>query len=167
MNLGNAKFPLGSAKIWRGLDIFKKSIGGTAWECPYFDISSDLPLMYESINQLNIETLYRVRLLQSMVNIPPHTDDNEDRWSIRGFLHYTDTKSQWYFTRPNGGEKTYANLPSNIQWFGYNDKHAWHGTDYNPDHKKILIQLYYGGSIEESILQSNIETYKDYVIEYK
>jgi hypothetical protein len=81
-------------------------------------------------------------------------------------LHYTDTKSQWYFTRPGGSEKTYATLPSGMQWFGYNDKHAWHGTDYNPEHKKILIQLYFRGSIDQTILQSNIETYKNYIIEY-
>ena len=167
MNLGNSKTPVGSTKVWRGLDIFKKVIGNrTAWECPYFDISSDLPLMYDSIIRLNIKTLYRVRLLQSLVKIDPHTDDNADQWKIRGLLHYTDAKPQWYFTRPKGGEKTYATLPSNMQWFGYNDKHAWHGTDYNPDHKKILIQLYFYGSIDEAILQSNIKTYKDYIIDY-
>jgi hypothetical protein len=165
-NLITSKAPVGTNEVWRGLDIFTKPIGRTAWECPYVDISSDLPLMYESISQLNIKTLYRVRLLQSLVKVDAHTDDNADQWNIRGFLHYTDTRPQWYFTRPNGGEKTYATLPSNVQWFAYNDKHALHGTDFNPDHKKILIQLYFRGSIDETMLQSNIETYKDFTIEY-
>lgn len=166
MNLVNSKTPVGSNEVWRGLDIFKKLTGRTSWECPYFDISVDLPLMYASIGQLNIDTLYRVRLLQSLVKIDAHTDDNTDQWKIRGFLHYTDTNPQWYFTRPSSSDKIYAKLPNNIQWFGYNDKHTWHGTDFNPEHKKILIQLYFYGSIDETVLQSNIETYKDYIIEY-
>lgn len=166
MNLTTSKTPVGSNEVWRGLDIFKKPTGRTSWECPYFDISSDLPVMHKSIDQLNIKTLYRVRLLQSLIDIDAHTDDNTDQWKIRGLLHYTDTKSQWYFTRPEGKERTYASLPSNVQWFGYNDKHAWHGTDYNPEHTKILIQLYFRESIDETVLQSNIETYKDYIIEY-
>lgn len=166
-NLLDSKAALGSNNIWRGLDIFKKLTGRTSWECPYVDISSDLPAMYASINQLNIKTLYRVRLLQSLVAVNAHTDDSTDQWKIRGFLYYTDSKSQWYFTRPNDPERTYATLPSNVQWFAYNDKHAWHGTDFNPEHKKILIQLYFKESIDETIIQSNIETYKDYTIEYK
>ena len=166
MNLTTSKTPLGSNRAWRGLDIFKKPTGRTSWECPYFDISSDLPVMHKSIDQLNIKTLYRVRLLQSLIDIDAHTDDNTDQWKIRGLLHYTDTKSQWYFTRPEGNKRTYATLPSNVQWFGYNDKHAWHGTDYNPEHTKILIQLYFRESIDKTVLQSNIETYKDYIIEY-
>ena len=166
MNLPNSKMPVGSSEVWRGLDIFKRPAGRTSWECPYFDISSDLPLMYESIIQLNIKTLYRVRLLQSLTDIAAHTDDNTDQWKIRGLLYYTDSKPQWYFTRPNSSEKIYATLPSNVQWFGYNDKHAWHGTDFNSEHKKILIQLYFSRPIDEAIVQSNIETYKNYIIEY-
>jgi hypothetical protein len=166
MNLVTSTTPLGPNKVWRSLDIFKKGTSGVSYTCPYIDISTILPSMYNSILQLNIKTLYRVRLLQSLTDVEPHTDDNTDRWKIRGFLHYTDTKSQWYFTRPNDSVRTYAQLPPNVQWFSYNDRCAWHGTDYNSEHKKILIQLYFYGSIDETILQTNIETYKDYTIEY-
>jgi hypothetical protein len=167
MNLSNSKAPVGTSEVWRGLDIFKRNIGRTSWECPYVDISSELPLMYQSIARLNIKTLYRVRLLQSLIDVNPHTDDSTDQWKIRGLLYYTDTKPQWYFTRPDDPERTYATLPGNVQWFAYNDKHAWHGTDFNPEHKKILIQLYFKESFDQTVIQSNIETYKDYLIEYK
>jgi hypothetical protein len=166
MNVANSKALVGSNNVWRGLDIFKKWAIPTSYTCPYIDISSTLPMMYNSILKLNIKTLYRVRLLQSLINVDPHTDDNADQWKIRGYLYYTDTKSQWYFTKPSSKERTYAKLPNDVHWFCYNDKHAWHGTDFNSDHKKILIQLYYVGSIDETILQSNIETYKDYIIDY-
>jgi hypothetical protein len=165
INQIDSKSPLGSKNVWRGLDIFKKPIGNTSWTCPYVDISSTLPQMYKSILQLNIKSLYRVRLLQSLCDISSHTDDNKDCWNIRGYLHYTDTKSQWYFTKPSSKERTYARLPSNVHWFSYNDKHAWHGTDYDPTHKKILIQLYFFEPINE-IIQSNINTYRDYTIDY-
>jgi hypothetical protein len=165
MNVANSKAPVGSNNIWRGLDIFKRWNMHTSYTCPYIDISSLLPVMYNSILQLNIKTLYRVRLLQSLIDVDAHTDDNADRWKLRGYLYYTDTKSQWYFTKPLSKERTYARLPSGVHWFGYNDKNAWHGTDYNPAHKKILIQLYFFESVDK-IIQSNINTYQDYIIDY-
>jgi hypothetical protein len=165
MNIPDSKSPVGSNDTWIGLDIFKHWNYPTAWECPYVDISKELPLMYSSFKNLNIRSLYKVRLLQSIIDIKPHSDDNADNWKIRGYLHYTDPNPQWYFTRPGDVTKTYAKLPTDTQWFAYNDKYAWHGSDYNPNHKKILIQLYFFESVDK-LVKSNIETYKDYIIEY-
>lgn len=165
MNIANSKAPIGASNIWLGLDIFNPQNRPTAWECPYVDISKDLPVMYNSFKNLNIQSLYKVRLLQSLTDVRPHSDDNSDNWKIRGYLHYTDPDPQWYFTRPSTTIKTYATMPVDTQWFAYNDKYAWHGSDYNPNHKKILIQLYFVESVE-NLVRSNIETYKDYTIEY-
>jgi hypothetical protein len=165
VNLVNSLSPVGSNDVWVGLDIFSKWDFKLSWDCPYYDISNDLPAMRESINQLNLKTLYRVRLIQSMVDVEAHTDNDTDRWNIRGYLHYTSTQPQWYFTKPHDTIRTYSTMPSDLQWFGYNDKYAWHGSDYDPNHKKILIQLFFLENVN-NLVQDNINLYKEYTIEY-
>jgi hypothetical protein len=165
VNIVNSRSPVGSNNVWVGLDIFSKWNLKVSWDCPYYDISNDLPVMRESIDRLNLKTLYRVRLIQSMVDVEAHTDNNTDRWNIRGYLHYTSTQPQWYFTKPRDTIKTYSTMPNDLQWFGYNDKYAWHGSDYDPNHKKILIQLFFLENVN-NLIQDNINVYKEYTIEY-
>jgi hypothetical protein len=104
-------------------------------------------------------------LITSLQNILSHTDDSVDKWSIRAYFHYTDLRSQWYFTKPHdiNGTRQYLHLPNETNWFAYNDKHCWHGTDYNPDCPKILLQVF---SLRNnlSLVNNSIEKYKDYTI---
>lgn len=157
---------VGSNNIWNGLDIIKMSTGFTFWEAPYYDIKKDLPKMYDLIMSID-PTAFRVRLVQSTTNIVAHTDDDRDKWNIRALLHYTSDTSQWYFTEPNvpNGKRTYLKIPENTNWFVYNDKHAWHGTDYDPNNKKILLQIYSFYS-KTDLVEQGIKKYKDFVIEF-
>lgn len=166
VNRSESAAKVGSTNVWQGLDIYKRSGMETAWDCPYFDISAELPMMYQLIKNLGIRSLYRVRLIQSKIDIGLHTDDNRDEWKIRGFLRYTSDKSQWYFSKPHGTERTYITLPESTNWFSYNDKHAWHGTDYDPEHKKILVQLFFLEPVSNDLISSSIEMYKPYTIEF-
>jgi hypothetical protein len=56
-------------------------------------------------------------------------------------------------------------MPDETMWFAYNDGLSWHGSDYDPDHKKILIQLYFKGDVSD-VIEHSIEKYKDYIIEF-
>lgn len=165
MNFNGSRSKIGDSNIWRGLDIFKVGNIPTSWECPYFDIRNTLPLLYEAIRNLKIRSLYRVRLLQSISDIGSHSDDNNDTWKVRAFLYYPSTVPQWYFTKPNDTERVYIDLPESTNWFAYNDKHAWHGTDYDPENKKILLQLYFLEPIDD-LIKSSIEIYKPYTISF-
>ena len=160
--------PIGQSNIWVGLDIYKKYHGQTLWNAPYYDIRERLPIMFNAIESI-CPFIYRARVLQSKTNIIAHTDDNTDRWNIRALLYPPDAKSQWYFTRPNDpmGERTYINMPDDTNWFVYNDKHAWHGTDYNPENKKILLQLFLFNSLTINELMEKSKTkYSEYIIEF-
>jgi len=98
-----------------------------------------------------------------------HSDDSADRWSIRAFMHYPSTEQQWYFTKPNNrdGERTYLRMPNDTNWFTYNDKNTWHGTDYDSSKPKILLQLYSKYVVtDDDLIQRSFSKYKDYVIEY-
>jgi hypothetical protein len=56
-------------------------------------------------------------------------------------------------------------MPNDTNWFMYNDKYSWHGTDYDPENKKILLQIYSVYSKKELLEKSRIK-YKDYVVEF-
>jgi hypothetical protein len=158
--------PVGANNIWIGLDIYKKIDGRTAWEAPFYDIKNSLPNMYNSILAVD-PSMFKARLIQSIIPVHSHTDDNFDKWNIRAFLHNPSKIPQWYFTQPDDstGARSYLKMPDDTNWFTYNDKYAWHGTDYDPENKKILLQIYSFYSRQELISRSTIK-YKDYVIEF-
>lgn len=165
-NTAFSKADVGASKVWRGMDIYSSGYIKTAWSAPLVDISSELPNLYNTCSTLPFDGVFRVRLISSSAPIPAHTDDNLDRWSIRAYFHYTDTKDQWYFTRPHdlNGERHYFHVPDETNWFAYSDKHCWHGTDYDPEHPKILLQVY-SVAHNKQLLANNADKYKDYLIE--
>lgn len=170
MNVNSSVASVGSSNIWKGIDVYRKVPGITAWDAPYYDIKNELPNMYKTIEELQNTGLciYQVRLISSLLDVSAHTDDNLDRWSYRSYFHYTAPKSQWYFTKPGDkdGDRKYIKLPDNNQWFAYNDMNCWHGTDYDSEHPKILAQLYVADQrVATAIAHTNIEKYKDYTIE--
>lgn len=159
--------PIGSNDTWTGLDIYVKYNVNMPYTAPYFDIKEHLPNMFNQLSNI-APNLYRVRLLQSHVNILSHTDNNTDLWNLRAFLQNTDAFTQWYFTKPHEsfGERTYINMPSDTNWFMYNDKHCWHGTDYDPNSKKILLQAFCFGTPMNGLLDRSSIKYKEYTLEY-
>ena len=155
----------GATNIWKGLDIFSKNKYKTAWDAPLIDISNTLPKLYNLCATLPIQNVYRVRLVSSLESFDSHTDDNIDKWSIRAYFHYTDTKDQWYFTKPNDvlGSRHYYHCPKDTNWFAYNDKHCWHGTDFDSKHPKILLQIFSFGNNDE-LINASIEKYNRYTV---
>jgi len=105
--------------------------------------------------------------VQSQKNFGAHTDDNRNVWYIRAYLHYTSSKSQWYFTKPHDsrGNRTYIELPEETNWFAYNDLNCWHGTDFDPNNKKILLQVF-GNYTPPSLIEQSINKYKNYTIDF-
>jgi hypothetical protein len=153
------------SNLWNGLDIFSRWNIKTVWQCPYVDISNNLPLLHNSILKLSttIPSLFKVRLLESLGDFVAHSDTGKDFWEIRGYFYYTDTSPQWYFTRPNDTNRIYPQFPKETQWFSYNDRFIHHGTDFNKNHKKILIQLFFIREPKELITLGS-KTYKEYTI---
>lgn len=158
---------VGSDNIWTGIDIYKKYGNRMPYDAPYVDIEHILPKMYKAILSVSPD-VYRVRLLQSQINITSHTDDDRDRWNIRAFFYGDKAKDQWYFTKPydSAGERTYIKMPPNTNWFMYNDKHCWHGTDYDPSNKKILLQLFCIDPKLSNLIDTSTQKYKEYTLEY-
>lgn len=164
-NWAGSLTPVNSADLWDGIDIFSLN-NSAAWTAPEVDIRDVLPNFYNKLVSL-IPGISRVRLVSSKLPFGAHSDDNLDTWVIRGFL-CPKNFSKWYFTRPQDpkGQRSYILLPEDTMWFAYNDKHCWHGTEYDSDNKKILIQLTFSADIKD-ILHRSMEKYKDYTINYE
>lgn len=158
--------------VWKGLDLYHNDYDNDPllWDAPFVNISKKLPILYDCILEVaSVFPMQCIRLAQSQLDITSHTDNNIDVWEIRGYLYHPSKKSQWYFTRPRDvlGERHYMELPETTQWFAYNDKRCWHGTDFDSEYKKILIQLFPKNIPEkttELIAKSGMQKYKDYTI---
>lgn len=159
--------PIGSDDIWTGIDIYNKYNNTMPYTAPYVDIEHALPNMYKALLSISTD-VYRVRLLQSQTNILAHTDNNKDRWNIRAFLYGDTAPNQWYFTKPydSHGERTYIKMPTDTNWFMYNDKYCWHGTDFEPNHKKILIQVFCIDPKLTKLIDNGTQKYKEYTLEF-
>lgn len=166
MNTKLSLTPVGASDLWIGLDIIKKTSFSPSWSAPFFDIKDALPNLYDTLKSI-IPSATLIRLVQSQTSFASHTDDNMQVWPLRAYLHYTSKKSQWYFTKPNdmNGARTYATLPPDTNWFAYNDRDAWHGTDFDPDNKKILLQVfgYYAG---KDLIERSINKYKKHTVNF-
>lgn len=167
-NQGSAVSPENAPKVWIGLDMFDRWTGGSAWQAPIFEAEHLFPKMFKTIFDLNLPSLYRVRFITSLIPIPGHSDDQADRWNIRAFIHHPSTENQWYFNNPGDrdGVRKYLRMPEDSNWFAYNDKYSWHGTDYDPEKPKILMQLYSKYvTTDDDLIQRSFAKFKDYTIE--
>lgn len=154
--------------VWIGLDIFKTEMTDKLdYQAPFHEIQLSLPNMYKLLTNIHPD-IHTIRLCQSRMNIPAHTDNHQDQWHLRSFLHYTGNKQQWYFTKPFNmlGKRTYINIPSDTNWFMYHDKNCWHGTDYDPENTKILLQIFTLGHYDD-LYKKSITKYHDYTINYE
>jgi len=169
-NIATSKLKVGGESPWWGMDIYYNHIElQPAWDAPIVNIQKDLPMLYKQVSTLPFKGVYRVRLMMSISDIVPHTDDDADSWSVRYMFHYTDPYPQWFFTLPGGNEDTKQifKLPEETNWFAYNDKYCWHGTTRNPIHPKILMQVFIPltyGKKHLPLVQSSIEKYKDFTV---
>jgi hypothetical protein len=156
---------IGTSDIWQGIDIFTAGDTVTAWHAPLVDIKDTLPELYKTCATLPFKNVYRVRLIESLKYVDAHTDDGLHKWSIRAYFHYTDTKPQWYFTKPDDaqGHRHYFALPAETNWFAYNDKNCFHGTDYDAEHPKVLLQVYAIDS-PTVLVYNSMAKYKEHTI---
>jgi hypothetical protein len=166
VGVNNSKADPGNDNLWIGLDIYSMYDLDLEWHAPFYDIKNELPELYHDIQNLPFTGMFKVRIIQSITDITPHTDSNIDRWVVRALLHCTDPTPQWYFVKPNNelADKQFLILPNDTNWFSYNDRYCWHGTIFRKDHPKFLLQIYMLDNPTDLINRS-IERYKDFTID--
>ena len=158
--------PLGKSDLWKSLDIFRSNKHNTIWDGPYFDIKEALPKMYSSILKLpfNVNT---VRIISSVQEVLPHSDNGTDQWEVRAFLRCENPSKEWFFTPRNLPEqKIFIKMPNDTNWFAYNDKFCFHGSHVNTEIPKLLIQIFYDGNLDELVKNLSLTKYSKYTINF-
>jgi hypothetical protein len=155
---------LGRNDIWIGMDIYQTRFAEkrTLWQSPYIDISQKLPKMHQQCLDLPFLNINCVRIVKSLINFKPHSDDGLNTWRIRSMFHHPWKEQQWSFSLPEGNKLLPLNLPEETNWFSYNDKHCWHATAYNPDKEKLLVIV--DGFVPPALLIKSQEKYKNFVL---
>jgi len=156
--------------LWQGMEIYSTSESVPGWLAPVVDIKEKLPNFYKTISTLPIDKVVRVTLVQSLRDFRPHRDADQDRWSFRANFYVTSPIPQFYVTTPGTPteqfDKKFINLPTETNWFAYNDMKCRHGSDYHFDYPKILLQVMTKPTANNTkIINRSIEKYKNYTIE--
>lgn len=168
-NHSEAQLKLGKTVVWNAVEIFDPDTNSIDTSTrPIVDIREKLPRMYDSLMSLkqNFEGEMVVSFIESNYPIRGHTDFNKPGyWMLRSFFYYPALTQQWFFQRMREPEskKTYINMPAGITWFAFDDGVCWHGTDFDPERKKILIKIY--GKPSKALIENNIKKYQGYVLD--
>lgn len=127
---------------WTGFDVMVTDRYYTVYKAPVIDLETLYPSLYNQLDQaLFGYNVAGVRFCQSQAPFAAHKDNFLSSWSLRCLMHYQD-ESQWYYERLDRTDRRRLRLPKETNWWAYLDGKCLHGTEFNPDAKKILVQVY-------------------------
>ena len=155
---------LGQHTGWKGIEIINRKPNN--WSAPFVDIKTLLPKMYNQLANLPIPDVQIVRVLSAQGDIPLHQDSGFPLWEIRAFLKCQDPSIEWYFTANHDKQtKVPLRMPTETNWFTWEDSKCYHGTRKLIIYPKFLIVLVYDGVLPEDLAKRSFEKYKEYAID--
>lgn len=125
-----------------GFDVYKHERALTDYDAVKIDMESLWPEFYQELMDMIPVEPYVVRFVMSTGDFPAHTDNAFRNWQLRSLFYHPDPNPQWYFTDLDGERKEFLRMPEQTNWFAYLDGACKHGTHYNPEHPKILLQIF-------------------------
>lgn len=147
-----------------GFDILRTPGFFPTYAAPLCNLDVYMPELYRSIiNVLPLSTRC-VRLVESRGDFPAHYDNFVAAWSLRCMLYCADPKPQWYYTPLDSTSQTFLRLPEQTNWWAYRDGAVKHGTMYNPEYPKILIQVFGDFSVTKKLVDGSAPLFEH---EYK
>lgn len=148
-----------------GFEFIRNNFFSTVYKANYVDLRQLDRELYEQVMSLPIK-IFSARLLQSLADFPPHTDNRFTSWAIRSMLFCEDPETQWYYTDLNNQNKKYLKLPQETNWWAYLDGAIKHGTTYKESYPKIILQLFTERKATEEFVRRNFDSFPDYCIRY-
>lgn len=176
---------------WDGLAMYEDQelLGKAAW------VTKISPAMAESqsnyiksiFDLLPFAKIRSIRLWSSNCTIPAHYDGNMPSaldgvmrfpTEIRIMLDDKNPKETFYLTpvtkhKPHteipAEDRYYVKLPADSNTFAWNNEDYLHGSDYNPEYKKILVVVKGWVDLDrlEKLLDKSIEQYPNFVMREK
>lgn len=136
------KSPNSNVGQWVGFDCMVSYGFYTVYKAPVVDLEEVYPSMHKRLSLiLQGYHILGVRFVQSQAAFPAHKDNFMPAWQLRCLMSPTDP-GQWYYERKDRTDRKHLRLPVATNWWTYLDGECLHGTEFNPDAKKILMQVY-------------------------
>ena len=147
-----------------GFDIYRTSRFIPAYIADFVDFSVIYPTLLDQVMSVPVDII-GARFVMSLGDFPAHVDNHYPSWAIRNMFYYTE--HNWYYTDINGNNRKELILPDNTNWWAYLDGKIKHGTEYNTESPKILLQLFTDPYktkkyIETLLPSTNLETIEYY-----
>ena len=159
--------PNKAAGLHVGFDMFREGWFEPVYDAPHVYMDKIYPSFMQQIMALPVK-IYCVRAVMSLGDFRPHVDNFSPSWIIRSLLQDTSPTPQWYYTDMKNENVKYQTLPEETNWWAYHDGIVKHGTTYNEDHKKILIQVFSKIDETQKFIDDQLASskYKDFQISY-
>ncbi len=124
-----------------GFDVYSNGTFQPTYKAPLINLAELYPSLNNQLTNLPFE-VYTIRFVMSKGNFLPHVDNFKPTWQVRNMFWCEDPNPQWYYTDLKNTKKEYLRLPEDKNWWAYVDGMVKHGTDYNPGHEKIIVQIF-------------------------
>ena len=152
---------------WLGFDVMVTEKFKTVYTAPAIDLEQIYPSFHKQLKTTLQEfDVYGVRFVQSQSAFPAHKDNFIASWQLRCLM--SGEEGQWYYERLQRTDRRQLKLSPTTNWWAYLDGMCLHGTHFNPDAKKILVQVYAHHKGVNKLAQDSIPLYEsEYQVKYE
>jgi hypothetical protein len=159
--------PNASSGRWIGFDALTVDTFAPVYTAPAIDLEALYPSFYEQLKAALPYPIGGVRFCQSQGVFPAHRDNFIHSWQLRCMMHCAEPSKQWYYARRDGTDRRPLVLSPKTNWWAYLDGACLHGTDFFPDAKKILVQVYARSNTFRELAETSIPKFDpSYQVDY-
>lgn len=131
-------------EFFQGLNIYAddpKLLVDNHWSLPFLDYKEIFPNILEDISlTIPWAKIHHLRLWNSTIPIPFHRDHASEPIALRSMI-YDENKTPTFKVFHDKAGVSYVNLPSETNWFVYNNKKCLHGSNKFEGVKKIILLI--------------------------
>jgi hypothetical protein len=135
-----------------------------AYQPPAVVLKTVYPSFYRQLKAALPFYIFGVRFCQSQDSFPAHRDNHKPSWQLRCMMQ--GSSDQWYYERLNKTDRKPLVLSPETNWWSYLDGECLHGTEFKPDDKKTLVQVYSLPLTFKRLSEDGIRKFPGYQIEF-
>jgi hypothetical protein len=144
---------------WLGLDLYANKDFQTQYEAPLAEQNPTVVDLCKQVTELMNFHITRIRVIENLVPILPHTDNSKNMPNVRSFLWNTYPMPVWTFRDKH--ETRQLIMPEDSNSFYYLDGAITHESIYDARYSKGVLAVY--GRNNGNNFNSMIEdSYKKY-----
>lgn len=152
---------------WEGFDVYHSPFFRANYKAEKHDLLMSYPSLWQAIMDVVPRNTSGVRFVESKCPFPAHIDNHTPTWQLRCMFYCENPSEQWYYTRMDGTDERPLKLAHDTNWFAYKDGALKHGTRYDFEKPKILLQVFGATSAVEELALDGIAAFDpQYQVDY-